>query len=105
MLLKPWSRAIALSVLLGCFGCAEGAKLVQETESGGVVTYPFKGENGYLFTKFRKEAIGLIEERCAGRYTILKEGEATGRTRIAQVVEGAPEAVRERRWGLQFRCK
>ncbi|TAJ24960.1 MAG: hypothetical protein EPO64_08825 [Nitrospirae bacterium] len=103
--MKPWSRVTALTLLLGCFGCSEGAKLVQETETGGVVTYPFKGESGYMFSKFRKEAMDLIEQHCAGRYTIVKEGEATGRTRISQVVEGAPEVVRERRWGLQFRCK
>jgi hypothetical protein len=58
-----------------------------------------------MFTKFRKEALDLIEQRCAGRYSIVKEGEAMGRIRVSQVVEGAPEAVRERRWGLQFRCK
>ncbi|MBI5410572.1 MAG: hypothetical protein HZA21_01120 [Nitrospirae bacterium] len=103
--MKLWSRAIVLAVLLCCSGCSEGAKLVQETDQGGIATYPFKGESGYMFTKFRQEAIDLIEQRCGGRYLIVKEGEAMGRTRVSQVVEGAPEAVRERRWGLQFRCK
>ncbi len=103
--MKPWSRAVVLAVLLCCSGCSEGAKLVQETDQGGVVIYPFKGETGYMFTKLRKEAIDLIEQRCAGGYIIMKEGEVGGRTRVTQAVEGMPEIVRERRWGLQFRCK
>lgn len=88
-------------------GCSEGAKLVQETPAGGIVTYPFKGESGYLFTKFRAEAIELIEKRCggAGQYKIVKEAEAKGRSRIVQDATGGQEAVSERRWGMQFECK
>jgi hypothetical protein len=99
------SRAAFLLVLVLAAGCSEGAKLVQETEAGGIVTYPFKGENGYMFTGFRKEAIELIEKRCGGRYKILKEAEARGRSRVVQDALGGQEAVAERRWGLQFQCK
>jgi hypothetical protein len=102
--MEGWSRAVLLAALLVVAGCGEGAKLVQETDSGGIVTYPFKGENGYLFTKFRKDAFGIIEERCQGRYTVVKEAEARGRTRIVENA-GGQEAVTERRWGIQFRCK
>lgn len=91
--------------LLLTAGCGEGVKLVQETESGGVVIYPFRGENGYLLSPLRAEALQLIEKRCAGRYSIVKEGEAKGRSRLAGPVEGAEEVIRERRWGLKFQCR
>jgi hypothetical protein len=103
--MKPWSRALALAVLVCFAGCSEGAKLVQETDQGGIVTYPFKGENGHLFTKFRQEAIAMIEDRCKGRYSITKEGEAKGRTRVVETATGGPDEIVERRWGLQFKCK
>jgi len=84
--------------------CGEGAKLVQETETGGIVTYPYKGESGYVFSKLRKDAFELIEERCPAGYAVVKEAEAKGRVRI-QEQPGGPEAIAERRWGIQFRCK
>jgi len=102
--MKRWSRAAALALLLVCTGCSEGAKLVQESDSGGVVTYPFKGENGYLFSRFRTEALEMIEKRCKGAYRIVREGEAIGRSRVVDT-PGGSEVIGERRWGLQFRCK
>ncbi|MEK7269263.1 MAG: hypothetical protein AAB093_07670 [Nitrospirota bacterium] len=102
--MKQWSRGAALALLLVCAGCSEGAKLVQESDSGGVVTYPFKGENGYLFSRFRTEALDMIEKRCKGAYSIVREGEAKGRSRVADNT-GGPEVIAEHRWGLQFRCK
>jgi hypothetical protein len=95
---------MGLAVLL-LSGCGEGVKLVQETESGGIVTYPYRSENGHLVSPFRSEAIRLIEKRCAGRYSIVKEGETKGRTRTISPVPGAEETVREFRWGMQFKCR
>lgn len=85
-------------------GCSEGARLMQETETGGVVVYPFKGESGYLYSTFRKGAFEIIEQRCPAGYTVVKEAEAKGRIRI-QELAGTQEAIAERRWGIQFRCK
>ena len=102
---KGWSRVILPALLLVCASCAEGAKLVQETESGGVVTYPFKGDNGYLFTRLRDDAFQIIEKRCGKHYTIVREGEAKGRSRVSDVIDGTKEVITERRWGLQFQCK
>lgn len=93
----------ALFCSLAVLGCAEGAKLVQDTGSGGVVIYPFR-ENGHLLSPFRKDAFQLMKQRCAGSYRIIKEGETRGRMRIAGPVEGAQEVVQERRWGIQFEC-
>ena len=102
---KNWSRATWLALLFVCAGCADGAKLVQETESGGVVTYPFKGNDGYLFSRLRDDAFQLIEQRCGKHYTIVREGEAKGQSRVSGVIEGAEEVITVRRWGIQFLCK
>jgi len=101
---KIWSGLTILFVIV-LVGCGEGAKLVQERENGGVVTYPFKGEQGSMLSSFRQDALALMKEKCGGPYTIVREGEAKGRTRMASPVEGSQEMVEERRWGIQFQCK
>lgn len=99
-----WSRpAILLVVALA--GCAEGAKMIQEREDGGVVVYPFTGEQGSMLSSFRTDALALMKDKCGGPYTIVREGETKGRTRIVSPVEGAQDIVEERRWGIQFQCK
>lgn len=102
--MKSWS-SLAILIAIALAGCAEGAKLVQEREDGGVVAYPFKGEQGSILSSFRKDALALMKEKCGGPYTIVREGETKGRTRMAGHVEGAQEIVQERRWGIEFRCK
>lgn len=88
----------------GAMGCSEGAKLMKETEGGGIVVYPFKGESGYLYSAFRKDAFAIIEQQCPSGYMVVKEAEAKGRVRV-QELAGTQEAIAERRWGIQFRCK
>ena len=99
-----WS-SLAVLLVIALAGCAEGAKLVQESEDGGVVTYPFKGEQGSLLSSFRQEALVLMKKKCGGLYVIVREGETKGRIRIVSPVEGSQEVVEERRWGIQFQCK
>ena len=99
------SRAGALATVLLFAACADGAKLIQEKDDGGVVAYPFKGEQGHLLSSFRKEALALMQEKCGGPYTIVREGETKGRSRVAGAVQGSQEVVQERRWGIEFRCK
>lgn len=103
--MKSWSSAGLLALCLFIGGCAEGAKLLQETENGGVVVYPYKGQQGSLLSSFRQDALRLAAKKCGGSYSILREGEAKGRTRLTGSVEGAQEVVQERRWGIQFQCK
>lgn len=87
-------------------GCADGAKLIQEHENGGVVVYPFKGEQGSLLSSFRKDALAIMNEKCGGgSYDIVREGEAKGRARVVTPIEGQEEVIQERRWGIQFQCK
>jgi hypothetical protein len=101
--LRRWSRASLLTLVLVCGGCAEGAKLLQETDTGGVVVYPYQTGRGPLLSSFRAEALQLIEKRCRGPYRIVREGEAKARNRITDSVAG-PEVHTERRWGMEFQC-
>ena len=103
--MKKWSSLGWPLVVLLLTGCAEGAKLVQRTDDGGVVTYPFKGEQGHMLSSFRKDALNLIKDTCSGTYIVIREGEAKGRARVVGGIEAGQEVVRERRWGIEFRCK
>jgi hypothetical protein len=103
--LRRGSRAALISAFLLLAGCAESATILQESDNGGVVVYPFKGEQGAMLASFRKDALALIKQKCGGTYSIIREGETKGRLRIAGPVEGAQEVVQERRWGIQFQCK
>ena len=101
---KMWS-SLAILFFIGLAGCGEGAKLLQESDGGGIVAYPFTGEQGSMLSSFRTDALALMKEKCGGPYSIVREGETKGRTRIISPVPGAEEAVQERRWGIQFQCK
>jgi hypothetical protein len=103
--MKVRSRAAVVAVFVALAGCADGAKLVQEHDAGGVVIYPFKGEQGSMLSSFRKEALAIMKDKCGGSYTIIREGETKGRARLAGPIEGGQEIVPERRWGIQFQCK
>ncbi len=102
--MKNWS-SLGWALVFLLVGCAEGAKLAQRNEDGGVVTYPFKGEQGHMLSSFRNDALTLIKDTCDGSYIIVREGEAKGRARVAGGIDGGQEVVRERRWGIEFRCK
>lgn len=102
--MKIWS-SLAILFIIALAGCADGAKLIQEREDGGVVVYPFKGDQGSMLSSSRTDALALMKEKCGGAYTIVREGETKGRSRMVSPVEGAQEIVEERRWGIQFQCK
>ncbi len=103
---KVWSRVVAAAVVYSLVGCADGAKLIQEHETGGVVVYPFKGEQGSLLSTFRKEALEIVDKKCGERsYEIVREGETKGRTRVVSPMDGQQEVIEERRWGIQFQCR
>jgi hypothetical protein len=84
-------------------GCSEGVKFVQETDAGGVVVYPYKGDNPVL-SSFRGEALDLIRKKCPRGYGVLKEGETRALRRIQDSPAGAEE-VTVKRWAIQFQCK
>ena len=100
-----WLFAVAAMVSLLQGGCADGVKIVQEHDMGGVVIYPFKEGQGPMLSAFRKEGLDLMNQKCkGGSYSIVREGEAKGRTRVVSPLDGAQEVVEERRWGIQFEC-
>jgi hypothetical protein len=84
-------------------GCSEGVKFIQETDAGGVVVYPYKGDNPVL-SSFRGEALDLIRNKCPRGYAVLKEGETRGLRRI-QDSPGGAEEVTVKRWAIKFECK
>jgi hypothetical protein len=105
-MITSWLTTILAVACLVVGGCADGAKIVQQYDTGGVVIYPFKEGQGPILSSFRKEALDLMKEKCGGSsYSIVREGEAKGRTRVVSPLDGAQELVEERRWGIQFECK
>ena len=104
--MNMWRTIAGVLACLAVGGCADGAKIVQQHDRGGVVVYPFKEEQGPVLSSFRKDALDLMKEKCTdGSYSIVREGEAQGRTRVVSPLDGAQELVEERRWGIQFECK
>lgn len=103
--MKSWSRAGLALLSTALFGCGDGAMMVKELDNGGVVVYPYRAEQGNLLSSFRKEAVRLMEQKCPGGHTIVREGETKGRLRQASPVAGSSDVVEERRWGIQFQCK
>jgi hypothetical protein len=103
--MRAWSRT-AVVACIALAGCADGAKLWQEHDQGGVVVYPFREDQGSLLSAFRKDALAIMEKKCAGgTYAIDREGETRSRARVISPLEGQEEVVQERRWGIQFHCK
>lgn len=98
--------AIGLAGLLVCGGCADAAQLVQETAHGGVVTYLYKEERGGpTLSPYRARALEIIKKKCGPGYLIVREGEARGPRNVSGVREGTEDEIKNRRWGLQFRCQ
>lgn len=86
--------------------CADGAKIIHQHDAGGVVIYPFKEGQGPMLSAFRQDALDLMKDKCRGRsYSIVREGETKGRTRVVSPLDGTQELIEERRWGIQFECK
>jgi hypothetical protein len=105
-MINSWVKTAVVAACLAVGGCADGAKIVQQHDTGGVVIYPFKEGQGPILSSFRKEALDLMKEKCNDRsYSIVREGEAKGRSRVVSPLDGAQELVEERRWGIQFECK
>lgn len=105
-MIKVRSSVMVAAMVSALLGCVDGANLIQEHENGGVVVYPFKGEQGSLLSAFRKEALAVIDKKCGARsYEIVREGETKGRMRVVSPIEGQEEVIEERRWGIQFQCR
>ncbi|MEW6544827.1 MAG: hypothetical protein AB1411_14615 [Nitrospirota bacterium] len=97
--------AAVASLLLLCAACAQGARFLQLNEQGGVVAYPLKKDRESIYaSRFRAEALTMIEEHCRKGYRIVREGETKGETRNSGL--DADDLLTTRRfWGLQFQCQ
>jgi hypothetical protein len=99
-------QALLTVLLFSMAGCSEGAKLVRETDSGGVVTYLYREERGgVLGSRYRRDALQIVEKKCPAGYTVLREGEAQTSQSVSGVIEGTEDEPTGRRWAIQFRCK
>jgi len=99
-------QVLLAALLLSVAGCSEGAKLARETDSGGIVTYLYREERGgVLGSRYRRDALRIVEKKCPGGYSIVREGEAPGSRSGGGMMEGTEDEPTGRRWALQFRCK
>ena len=94
----------ALSLSLVWAGCAQGAKLMRETQTGGLVAFPFQKEGDRMSSEARSEALALIEKKCGKSYKTDREGE------VPRVSAAADRAWRgqmsgDRLWGIEFTCQ
>jgi len=93
---------LALGLLTGC---SDAVQLTHETETGGVVTYLYKEDRGGpMGSRYRKEALQVIDKKCPAGYVVMRDGEVKG-TRMVSAQEGQTDEDTGRRWGIQFRCK
>jgi hypothetical protein len=94
-----------LMVMLGAMaGCGQGASLVRDTSTGGVVSYAIQSESDILTSDGRRDAMDIIRKKCPNGSRIVKEGA------IPKVSNAADRAWRgqmgtDRLWGIQFTCE
>lgn len=107
--MKPLCRHVGGLLLLVClgavWGCAEGARFAKLDARSGVVVYPLKKERASIYaSRFRAEALQMIESHCRGAYLITREGETASRT--SNMGLDSEDLLTTRRfWGLEFRCQ
>ena len=102
---KPYPSLTGLVLLLAItVGCTGEAAVVRDTESGGLVSYPFQTDVEVLASSGRRDALRLIAQKCPNGSRIVREGE------IPKVSQAADRAWRgqmgiDRLWGVQFVCE
>ena len=91
-------------------GCGSSAKLVNESDTGGTVIYPYMTEADVLASPTRQDALRLLETKCPGGYRISREGQvarispAVDRTWKGQISSDG-QVSREKQWAIVFSCK
>ena len=61
-MITSWLKTAVAAACLVVGGCADGAKIVQQHDRGGVVIYPYKEEQGPMLSSFRKDALDLMPQ-------------------------------------------
>lgn len=103
---KHW-RLVLCGVVFLTAGCSQAVLMEQESAQGGVVTYSYKQDRGGpMGSPYRKQALDLMQAKCAGGSRLLREGEVLGYTSAGMgTIEGTEDEERGRRWGIRFECK
>ena len=101
---KPPGLSMLLAIVLCCAGCGNQANMRQETASGGLVTFPVQSEADILSSAGRRDALGLMQDKCPDGVRIVKEGELPKVSKAADRAWG-PQIGTDRIWGIQFACK
>ena len=102
--MKTWSSLVCVLVLCAA-GCARGQSWPNANQDGGVVTYPFKGDQGHMLSSFRKDALAADERHVWRRLSDCARRRSERTSARGRRYRGGQEIVRERRWGIEFRCK
>jgi hypothetical protein len=87
--------------------CSQAVMLDHESDHGGVVSYVYKQDRGGpMGSRYRREALDVIQAKCKAGSHILREGEVKGYTSAGMgIIEGTEDEERGRRWGIRFECK
>ena len=102
------SRSVALvfvfALVGGLSGCGHDARLIRDTPTGGLVSYPVQTEADVLTTDGRRDALRLIRDKCPQGSRILKEGELP---KVSQATDRIwrGQMGTDRVWGIQFACE
>lgn len=104
--INRWRLALCGAMFLAA-GCSQAVLMEHESEQGGVVTYSYKQDRGGpMGSPYRKQALDLMQAKCAGGSRLVREGEVRGYTSAGMgTIEGTEDEERGRRWGIRFECK
>jgi hypothetical protein len=91
-------------VIAVAVGCTREATFVRDTDTGGLVSYPFQTDVEVLASSGRRDALQLIAEKCPKGSRIVQEGEIPKVSRAADRAWRGQMGV-ERLWGVQFACE
>ena len=101
-------RSVALVFVLafvgGLSGCGHEARLIRDTQTGGLVSYPVQTDADVLSSEGRRDALRLIREKCPQGSRIVKEGELP---KVSQATDRVwrGQMGTDRVWGIQFVCE
>ena len=102
------SRSVALVFVLALVGalsgCGHEARLIRDTPTGGLVSYPVQTDADVLSSEGRRDALRLIREKCPQGSRIVKEGELP---KVSQATDRVwrGQMGTDRVWGIQFACE
>jgi hypothetical protein len=102
---------VLFGVCLGVSACMSEASFLQESPSGGVITYSVnENESGLLASEGRHDAIGMMKKKCPNGYRVTNEGVIPRFNRKVdqqwrgQMTTTTVNQKEQRVWGIEFKC-